>query len=493
MNYRNKWLSISCFASVMMGLVITSCAEGFDDDERFTQGAGVTNTQLEAPKLDPETFKTQINADGSESVEVSWPVVFGAGGYLANVNIVNDPSKPIVLVKDSIIDGCHFSFPRDIDNLYEVSVSTLGNEKLNNTGSPSPSLASYSTMLPATTIPEGVEISQFVRENIQPSKEEIGLRLLPGRTYQLTGEVDFNLTPVILLGSKTDRPLVVISKEGCFTTQAGLKIQNINFDCGDGKDAKSFIKLSLEPDASNTADALGFSGDKIRKETHIIMGQIAVESCNFRNLMGSFIWAQEKDYNLNVFRINDCIIQLNNATSSSFINFNKSAAGLIKTMAITNSTFYNLEENKDALFIKYGNQSNANPEKVFGSLVDCPQTISNCTFDKTFSGKNFANMTPQVKVYSITLDSNIFFNVYNLNKWKNGSSVMKGTNNVIWGPLIPTDVLDADLPYADKENPDFTGPTDLQFNLDLPNGGVNFHPQNSFCLTNKIGDPRWLE
>ncbi len=490
MNYRIKWLSSVCYASVMMGLVMTSCAEGVDINEHFSQGAGVTNAQLESPELDAASFKTQINADGSESVDVSWPVIFGAGGYLANVNIVTDPTKPISLVKDSVIDGCHFSFPREIDNIYEVSLITLGNEKLNNTGSLTASVASYSSMLPATTIPEGVEISQFIRENIGPSNEEIGLRLIPGRTYELTGEVDFDLTPVIFLGSKTNRPLIVISEEGCLRTQAGLKIQNINFDCGEAK-SKSFIKLSAEPSPTITAEALGFSGDKLNKGTHIIMGQIAVESCNFRNLKGSFISAEKQSYNLNVFRINDCIVQLNTETSSHFINFHENNAGLIKTMALTNSTFYNLVDNKDAYFIKYGSEGNADPVKVFGTGATASQLVSNCTFDKTFTGKHFANQTPRVKEYTITVNNNIFYDVYRVYKWKNGSSVMKGSNNDFWSTVF--DIENNELAYGEKEDPNFVGPTLEEFNLDEAKGGVNFRPQNQYCIDNKIGDPRWFE
>ncbi len=87
MNYRIKWLGSACCVTMMLGLA--SCAEGFDDNERFSQGAGVKNTQLEAPQLEEKNLKVQINSDGSESVDVSWPVIYGAGGYLANVSIVD--------------------------------------------------------------------------------------------------------------------------------------------------------------------------------------------------------------------------------------------------------------------------------------------------------------------------------------------------------------------------------------------------------------------
>ena len=200
MNYRIKWLNGICCATLMLSLV-TSCADGVDDNERFSPGAGVTNAQLEAPKLDLDNFKVQTAGDGSQSVDVSWPVVFGAGGYLANVNIVNDPENPIAVVKDSVIDGCHFSFKRELDTKYEVSVGTLGNEKLNNKASVTPSVVAYSTMLPATTIPAGIEISQFIAENLPAnSTDEIAFELIGGETYQLSGKADLRVANVTIRG-----------------------------------------------------------------------------------------------------------------------------------------------------------------------------------------------------------------------------------------------------------------------------------------------------
>ena len=331
MNHRIKWLSSICYAPMMLALV-TSCAEGVDDNERFS--AGVSNAQLESPELDPTKFKTQINSDGSESVEVTWPVVFGAGGYLANVQDVTNPANPVYIIKDSVIDGCRFSFPRLVDTKYEVSVSTLGNEKLNNAASLTPSIAAYSTFLPATIIPEGVEISQFIAENLVESAEEVAFELEAGKTYQLSGAVDFNLTPVTLRGDKYNRPIVVISgKEGYITTQAGLKLKNINFDMS-AAEAQSFITLSGTPSESITTEALGFKELGANQNSYVIMGQVSVESCNFRNMPGSFIWGNKQPYSLNDFRITDCIVQLNNSSSATFINFADAGTGCFKSLTL---------------------------------------------------------------------------------------------------------------------------------------------------------------
>lgn len=494
MNYRIKWLSSICYATAMLAIV-SSCAEGFDDNERFTQGAGVTNAQLESPELDPASFKTQINADGSESVEVTWPVIFGAGGYLANVKIVTDPENPIEVIKDSVIDGCHFSFPREIDNLYAISLSTLGNEKLNNTGSLTPTIVEYDSKVDVLNIPEGWEISNFIRNNKPQTNRQTAYALEPGKTYQLSGEANLDLLPVILRGDEENRPLVVISDKGCLVTQAGLVIQNINFDCGAATEAKSFIKLSGNPSETISTQALGFKDLGANQNSYVIMAQIAIESCNFRNMLSSIIWGNNQPYSLNVFRINDCIVQLKNANcpTKAFIDMSEGKSGTIKSLLFTNTTFYNLEENNNTYFIRYSSGSNAAPTKIFGAGATSTHTYDHCTFDRTFTGKYFANNMPTVAQFELVLKNNIFYDVNNINKYLgNNTPLRTAENNVIWGNFsgIPAN---NDLQYAEQIDPDFVGPTLQEFNLDEAKGGVNFRPQESTCVSNKIGDPRWFE
>lgn len=489
MNYRIKWLSSICYASAMVAFAMTSCAEGCDDDERFN--AGVSNTQLESPELDPNTFKIQINADGSESVEVSWPVVFGAGGYLANVQDITNPANPVAIVKDSVIDGCKFSFPRLVDTKYEVSVSTLGNEKLNNTASATPTIAMYSTFLPATIIPEGMEISQFIAANLEASTEETAFELEAGKTYTLTGEVDFNLTPITLRGDKYNRPLVVIEGEGCIVTQAGLKVQNINFDCSDAT-ATSFIKLSGEPSESISTEALGFKALGANQNSYVIMGQMSIEGCNFRNLHGSILWGNKKPYSLNDLRITNCIVQMDNSSSNTFINFSDGTSGAVKSMTLKNSTFYNLVENSSAYFFRYANASNADPQKVFGTGATATHTIEHCTFDRTFTGKDFANNMPTVERFQVVWQANIFYDVFRIYQYIRSTSVKTTTNdNIVFGPI--SGINSNDLKYATELNPEFEGPTLLEFNLDNAKGGVNYRPKAADCVAKQLGDPRWYE
>ena len=86
----------------------------------------MTNAQLESPEN--ISFSTLTNADGSESLKLTWPVVMGAGGFKVNVYNMNDPVNPVAVIADSIVDGSSMVFPKLEDTNYQVTVQTMGNE-----------------------------------------------------------------------------------------------------------------------------------------------------------------------------------------------------------------------------------------------------------------------------------------------------------------------------------------------------------------------------
>lgn len=500
MNYRIKWLSGICFASMTLALV-SSCADGVDDNERFSAGAGVTNAQLEAPKLDPEKFKVQTAGDGSQTVDVSWPVVFGAGGYLANVNIVNDPSNPISVVKDSVIDGCHFSFKRELDTKYEVSVGTLGNEKLNNKGSESPTVVAYSTMLPATTIPSGIEISQFIAENLPDgSTDEIAFELIAGQTYQLSSKADMKYANVTIRGDRYSRPLVVITGEGEFVTQGGLNLRYIDFDMSDAP-VTTLIRLSPNANPGLSTEALGFKAlSSSVKDGYVVMNPISLESCNIRNLPGSIVWtgdwaADAPMWSINNLRISDCIVQFKKVNANAAISLEGSTLSVIKTMAISNSTFYNNgDPNVKARFIRYGTRTD--PTKVFGPGATTEHSLKNVTFYKTFPGQQFANNMDQSKL-TLTIEGVILYDINRFDQYcfRGGTSyVANPADNVSWLAGNETSTLHGNvLKISTEVDPNFAGPTDNDLDFDNPKASVNFRPNAAICVEKKIGDPRWFE
>lgn len=483
----------------LAALTLASCAQGLDDSERFS--GGVTNTTLQSPVLTDESFSAIMNPDGTESVNVKWPVVYGAGGYLCNVAIVDNPSDPVKVVNDSILDGCSLTFPRLEDTKYEVSIKTLGNPKYNNKDAESASVYAYETMLPATTVPAGTEISQFINNYLaeNPGTDEIGFELEGGATYQLDGVLDFGLRKATFRGNKGSHPTVVVNNEAAITTQAGLKVKWINFDCTNAT-ADALLLLSNTPSETISIEALGYKALGANQTGYIIEDPVSFEDVKVKNLPKSFIYGNKTPWSLRDFRIENCLIQLNNATSMTFLNLHEGKNGLFKNLSISNSTIYNIVDNDQAYFIRYANQSNARPEKIFGTGEVSEHKISNCTFSKTFSGKDFANQMPQTNAITVRIDHCIFYDVFRLYQYMHNNINRYTSFNTICGITNPVNSNDVGgrkdtngNPYATEENPDFTGPVNIELDLTKENGGVNFKPKASYASQNMIGDPRWFE
>ena len=107
-------------------LLTLSCADHYDGDESWTPQ--VQNATLQSPSA--SDIKVVASPDGS-SMTISWPVVYGAGGYAIALYNVNNPNSP-QLVKTDTIDGCSVTTSREEDTNYSLTLRTLGNEKYNN-------------------------------------------------------------------------------------------------------------------------------------------------------------------------------------------------------------------------------------------------------------------------------------------------------------------------------------------------------------------------
>lgn len=492
---KSKFKNLGNLCCLLIFLFVVSCANGIDDNERFS--GGVTNAQLESPKIDESCFATLANSDGSESVKVTWPIVYGAGGYLFSVSIVDDPSNPIEVVKDSIIDGCSVIFDKLEDTKYEVSVKTLGNDNLKNKEATSATVYAYSTLLPAVTIPEGQDIAEYIKANIQSSTQEQGFELLAGKTYTLNSIVDFDLNTVTFRGDKSNRPTVVVGANGGLMTQGGLKVKFINFDCTEMLQT-GVLTLSGSPSATISTETLGYIADGASQSGFVIENPIIFQECNFKNVKKSFLYGNSKNWSLRDFRITDCIVQLDNSGSNPVINLYGASNGLIKNLTIKNSTFYNLSNNSSAYFIRYSSSSNAQPKKIFGNSGNSSTfEISYNTFCKTMNGKDFANNMANTNTLVFNVDHNIFYDTYRLNKLLSSQAKIYTEGNTIYGVANTVDSSDTGKtdssgnPYAILEDPQFGGPINLAFDLSQAEGGVNFTPAGPVVIQYKSGDPRW--
>ncbi len=505
MKIKTKIVGGICCLSMIF---FVSCAKGFDDNERFS--AGVKNAQLESPKIDDSSFSTLTNADGTESVKVAWPVVMGAGGYLLNVLLVEDPENPaitlenpIVVMKDSIVDGSSVVFNKTEDATYKVSIKTLGNQKLNNKEAEETTEFRYVALIPASTIPVGEDIAEYINSHLQNSDKEQAFALEGGQTYTLDDIADLGLNVVTLRSTdKENRPVVKVGPNGGLVTQAGLKVKFINFDCTDMTQT-GFLTLSGEPSESLSTKSLGYQEDGANQNGYVINKPVIIQECNFKNLPNSLLFGNKKNWSLRDFRITGSIIQLNNSGSNSFLHLQGASNGSIKNLTIKNNTIYNVVKNSSAYFIRYSNTSNAQAWKVFGKSDNTSNhVITNNTFCKTFSNKDFGNNIPNDKTsMNQQVEYNIFYDVFRLYQYLQSNNKKSTKGNTIWGVDGGTPNNndtggrkdDNGNPFATLEDPEFVGPFLQELDLTKNDGGLNFKPKGALAVQNQSGDPRWYK
>lgn len=479
-----------------VSMLMTSCASGFDSDEKFS--SGVYNSELEAPALDASSFSTLVNSDGSESIKVTWSVVYGANGYSFSVQNVDDPSNPTAIITDSIIDGCSATFAKAEDTKYKITLRSCGGRD-GNSESETPSQYVYSTYTPATTVPTGSDLAEFVNNNLVAGTDQ-AFELEAGQTYYLNSVIDFNICKATLRGDKINRPTIIVGEAGGLMTQAGLTVKNINFDCtamaGESSEV-GLIGLGKEPSASLSTEALGYKAKGANQDGYVIQDAITFKDCNVKNLPNSLLYGNKQSWSLLYFTVSNCIIQLNNSGSNSVINLYGASNGLIKNLVVKNNTFYNLAENSSAYFLRYSGSSNAQPKKIFGTGETATLTYEYNTFCRTMTGKDFANNLANTDAVTTVMNYNILYDVYRVYQF-----VQTNTKRITLGNIVcnvassesDNDTSRTDSngnPLCTREDPAFVGPYLQELDLTQSNGGVNFTPTGSATISNKAGDPRW--
>lgn len=478
-----------CGSLFLASLAMGSCADGFDSNESFT--SSVTDSQLESPVLDTSKFTTKVNSDGSESIQVSWNVVHGAGGYECVVKIVDDPANPQEIYNQKI-DGTSFLFDKLEDTKYEVSVKTLGNEKYNNKEAASANVVAYSTLIPAKIVPTDVEdLATWVKANIEDVDTEQAFELAAGATYALDSELDFGEKQVTFRGDKMNRPKVIMGYDGVIRTSGGIKIKFINFDCGSQK-ANGVVECSENPSPAMIS---------AKGNAYYIQNPIIFQECFFKNVTSCLFTPGRCTWAVEDVRVMDCIVQLDNdgkkfgngavisgySTDHYFEGGQQWRCG-IRNITVKNSTIYNIKENSKNRFIRFSNNGFSN---YFTTGDNGSATIENNTLCRVMTGKEFANNTPNKKGYVIFFNNNICLDCFRLQKFIQGNCTnnVNQASNAVWGIVSTVDNTDKSK-WGTEEDPSFNGEPYLQvLDLDQPNGGVNFKAGGA--ISSKVGDPRW--
>lgn len=478
-----------------------SCAtDGFDENEKFDNG--VSGVKLESPES--LTLKTVAASDGSDKLQVSWDVVYGAGGYECKAYNVDDPANPQIVESDTI-DGTSFQFKIAEDTNYKVSVRTLGKASQNNTEADNATEQSYSTLVPATTIPAGSDIAEFIKANMQESTTEQAFELEAGGSYTCNDEVDFQGNKMTLRGNKINHALVTMGEKGVIRTSAQLKVKFINFDCTAVTNKGGIVEMSVTPPASCSAEAQGISAgvnaDQSSADCYILQDPIIISECAFKNVPSCLFAVGNCSWGIADVRVLNSVVQLNN-DGSKFSNgavicgYSSGFAapsggqfwyGGIKSITVKESTIYNIASNGKNRFIRFNNNT---LERVF------PTASGSCTFmDNTFirvmDNKEFGNNTPNKNTYVINFDNNIFYDTWRIQKFFQGNCnvTWHQDQNTIWGIKNAVDATDKSK-WATEEDAGFDeAETKKELDFTQPNFGVNFTPTGA--ISSKIGDPRW--
>jgi len=448
---------------VALMLSFSSCIQGFDNEMNFT--SGVENTTLESPNAEDVTFNP--SADGL-TMKIVWPVVYGAGGYQFSLYIVDDPENPVAVgIENEIVDGCSVSRDYLEDTKYMAVLKTLGSEKYNNKEATSATDVNYSTLLIATIIPDGTDLTQYFTENpITDAGEELGYELVAGGTYTVSDEINLGTAYITLRGDKIDPPTVTMNA-GFKAQGGGTKFKFINFECSGIPTDGMFFGFTDIPD-----------GAELVNSAVMVTNPIVFQSCNFVGLPVPLYWDNGKNYLPYTLLIKNCVVEM---TNNGRVIRNSTSNGGIKDFTATNSTFYKNNTGKD-----YWMQLSGTRLEKFG-IASGSQNYKNCTFygfDRMHNSNNYSR-----KYISVSIESCIYLEMlreptarYILPSGNNRNISLTYDNNTYW----------REGAVENYGSYDKSGTTLDEDPLCADPASGNFTVGNSNTVAAGIGDPRWL-
>lgn len=458
-------------------LLFASCAQDGFDEESFD--SGVYNTQLEAPSADD--IQITASADGTQQT-ISWPVVYGAGGYHA---ILTNTTAGEVLI-DSVYDGTSFAVARVEDNNYELSLEVLGNEERNNTGC-DPVIKTFNTFAVAfATIPSGTDLYEYFQNNPLPADndEELVFDLEEDGQYTVSGILELGSSKVQLRCTNDQkRPTITYGEQGTIRTSAPLKLKNINFDCS--ASANEAIGLSETPDES-IKGATG-SGDYYN-----IMGTLHITNCNFDGVNAQFIYDNNKKYCIETCIIDNTVVKLT-STAASGISSNAAIyfkSGFINSLTIQNSTIWQASTESDAKYLIQYNNSGRSTRA--GYTMNYVNFMNSTFYNIAGSGQiaNYSGFSGQKSSTFLMTDCIFVDCSADIARRFIGGSFSTNPSYTFANNTYLKD--SATGTYDNEENYDKSGTaikTDPQF-TDPANG--DFTVNGGEQLMKRTGDPRWL-
>lgn len=341
---------------------------------------------------------------------------------------------------------------------------------------------------------QNLKLADVIKNTLDTCKHEIVPVFLDGtKTYELDSYVDFGTRGAIVWGGGAT---IVVSGEGQIATSAYLQFRNANLECS-GATVAPFA-MSKAPDASlkinEEGSAIKFEGanQKVFWNSHVV----SIEKCNFANLKNSLFYGNKQPWALHTFKLHNCVVQFEgDKLADGVINLVGSSTGAIKNIILTDNTIYNITPNTTNRFIRYGNASNAQPQKIWGSDPNVGYSIFTMTNNTiAYPCKEFANNFPnRGKIVFLDWKKNIFVDVTRLQKiGGNNECLHTAADNILFSTTgAAQDGTDLKK-FGTEENVAMTIPTTALDFANIAALKANFAPAfatNATC--NGFGAPRW--
>lgn len=460
--------------------LITSCADTYDGDETFQ--SDVRNAQLVSPAEGDITITPNTSGD---QMTITWPVVYGAGGYEVTLYDLSDESKPLV---SKTIDGCSLTTGREEDVNYKLVIRTLGNEQLNNTAATSATEKLFNSFEASyASIPVGDLYEYFQQNPIPedaPTDEWLNYDLVPGGQYTLSGVLDFGGHMVTLRSTdKTNNAVITYGEAGNLAFATGFRAKYLTLECA--AMTTSVFSLSETP-IESTLDAEHNSHYQITEP-------VSIQSCQINNVSRTLLYDNKKKYCVKTFSITNSVVKFtpdDKMSSTAYFQLYE-GGGFINDFYAKNTTFWATNDNKVNYFIRYANAGRCDRAGYLTNSIN----LDHCTFyniAKTGQMANHSGFDGRT-----TSNYNIVSNIF----------VDCGSNQVPRrfvgrhsNPLSTVNIWGYNTYWFDgaPETEGFTTNTyDLSTNalqtdpafVDPANG--NFTPTGAEQVERKTGDPRW--
>ena len=236
---------LCALAAIAVGTwLVTSCADTYSGNDTFE--SSVRNTQLSSPAEGDITITP--NTDGDQ-MTITWPVVYGAGGYEVKLYDQSNEATPLV---ERTIDGCSITTSREEDVNYKLLIRTLGNSRLGNSDAAAATEKLFNSFEASfAVIPEGDLYEWFAAHPIPADAKGSNLNfdLTPGGHYTLSSLLDFGpYTVTLRTSSKSNNAIITYGNGGGLATSSGFKAKYITFECGASTEAVLALSETPNPD-----------------------------------------------------------------------------------------------------------------------------------------------------------------------------------------------------------------------------------------------------